>query len=694
MQKHPFDDFGINLFNEQIMKERLPHPVYAKWKTAIRKEDALDRPTADAIAHAMKIWAMEKGATHYTHWFQPLAGNTAEKHESFIDLGEHTAISRFSGKALIKGEGDASSFPSGGLRATFEARGYTYWDCTSPAFIKDNVLCIPTIFVSYNGETLDKKTPLLKSIEAINTQATRIVNAFKDKDIKRVIPMVGLEQEYFLIDKKLYQQRTDLINTGRTLFGIVPPIGQDLAEHYFGSIPRRVKAFMKDVNEELWKLGIYAKTEHNEAAPCQFEIAPLFADANIAVDQNQIIMEVLKKTADQHDFACIFHEKPFKGVNGSGKHNNWSLVSDDGQNLLEPGDKPHENIRFLLFVCAVIKAVDEYPELLRMASSDINNDLRLGAHEAPPAILSICMGNELEEILFQLENSTKLTNNIETTPFSISNISYVPKDTSDRNRTSPFAFTGNKFEFRMLGSSLNAATTNIVLNTIVADALEEFATKLEPLKYIQDVREQSLKLCQRVIKEHKRILFSGDGYSDAWIEEAQRRGLVNIPSYIYSIDSLVEPKAIELFKRHQVFTQTECYARCDILYEQYFKKVMIESNTLMVTVQKTLLPALFKEIKFYTDAMNSLGFKHPSYQKKIDTLLDILNQVEQRTADLEKVIQQVNPKLSNKEKGIFAFENIVKARHQLSKAVNLIEKEISKENFPLPTYEDMFISIL
>ena len=506
--------------------------------------------------------------------------------------------------------------------------------------------------------------------------------------------MVGLEQEYFLIDKKLYQQRSDLINTGRTLFGNVPPIGQDLAEHYFGSIPNRVKAFMKEVNVELWKLGIYAKTEHNEAAPCQFEIAPLFADANIAVDQNQLIMDVLKKVADLHDLACIFHEKPFKGVNGSGKHNNWSLVTDDGQNLLEPGDKPHENIRFLLFVCAVIKAVDTYPELLRMASSDINNDLRLGANEAPPAIISICMGQELEQILFQLEKSLKIEHNVETTPFSISNLSYVPKDTSDRNRTSPFAFTGNKFEFRMVGSSLSAATTNIVLNTIVADSLSEFANELEPLKYIQDVRDKALEICQRVIREHKRILFSGDGYSKEWIKEAEGRGLPNIPAYIYSIESLISDKAIGLFERNKVLSEVELKARADILYEQYYKKVLIESNTLMAMTKKTLLPALIKEIKFYSDAYASLNIKNAFYETKINTLLEILDNVQKRYDELNNLLTAVSKSATNREKGYYAFETIVSARHSLRKAVDRIESEISKENFPVPSYEEMFISIL
>ena len=576
--KHPFDDFGINLFSENVMKECLPHPIYMKWKTATRKEDALDRTTADAIAHAMKTWAMEKGATHFTHWFQPLTGSTAEKHDSFIEPGEYNQpISRFSGKSLIKGEGDASSFPSGGLRATFEARGYTYWDCTSPAFLRDNVLCIPTIFVSYNGETLDKKAPLLKSAEAISKQATRIVNLFKDKDIKQVNAMVGLEQEYFLIDKELYKQRKDLVHTGRTLFGSMPPKSMDIRGHYFGSIPNRVQAFMKDVDEELWKLGIYAKTEHNEVAPCQFEIAPLFIDANVAVDQNLIIMDVLKKKADKHGLACLLHEKPFQGVNGSGKHNNWSLVTDDGQNLLEPGDRPHENIRFLLFVCAIIEAVDTYPELLRMAASCYGNDYRLGADEAPPAVISICMGDELEIILEKLRNGEhELKNVVETQPYAIANLSYVPKDTSDRNRTSPFAFTGNKFEFRMVGSSRSASTTNIILNSIVADTLRKIADQLQEYKYIDDIRKKSLDICRDILQQHHRILFSKDGYSSEWLQEAEKRGLPNIPFYVDSIPSLINEKAIQMFERNGVYNKLELEARVDILFDEYRKSVKAE----------------------------------------------------------------------------------------------------------------------
>lgn len=693
--KHPFDEFGINLFDERIMKERLPHPVYTKWETATRKEDALDRPTADAIAHAMKTWAMEKGATHFTHWFQPMTGSTAEKHDSFVEPGDYgQPISRFSGKSLIKGEGDASSFPSGGLRATFEARGYTYWDCTSPAFLRDNVLCIPTIFVSYNGETLDKKAPLLKSIEAVSKQATRIVNAFKDKDIKRVMPMVGLEQEYFLVDKELFRNRMDLMHAGRTLFGAMSPKGEGISKHYFGSIPKRVDAFMRDVDEELWKLGIYAKTEHNEAAPCQFEIAPLFTDANIAVDQNQIIMDTLKKTADQHGFACLLNEKPFDHVNGSGKHNNWSLVSDDGQNLLEPGDRPHENIRFLLFVCAVIKAVDEFPELLRMASSCYGNDYRLGADEAPPAIISICMGSYLEEILERLEKGDdSLDIKVTSKPFEIANLAYVPKDTSDRNRTSPFAFTGNKFEFRMVGSSRSAATTNIVLNSIVADVLCEIADELQGLKYIEDIRKTSLQICQRLLREHKRILFSKDGYSEDWIEDAQKRGLPNTKSYVYSIDSLIDDKAVAMFERNNVYNHNELEARTNILYDEVVKNIKLEALVLLDISKKVLLPALVKEIKFYSDALNSLGRSNKYYERKIDHLTDLLDLFDVRYHTLKDTFLGRRICNTHKEKAIYMNDQVVPLMKELRDVIDAIEESISAENYPVPTYEQLFTSV-
>ena len=693
--KHPFDDFGINLFSENVMKECLPHPIYMKWKTATRKEDALDRTTADAIAHAMKTWAMEKGATHFTHWFQPLTGSTAEKHDSFIEPGEYNQpISRFSGKSLIKGEGDASSFPSGGLRATFEARGYTYWDCTSPAFLRDNVLCIPTIFVSYNGETLDKKAPLLKSAEAISKQATRIVNLFKDKDIKQVNAMVGLEQEYFLIDKELYKQRKDLVHTGRTLFGSMPPKSMDIRGHYFGSIPNRVQAFMKDVDEERWKLGIYAKTEHNEVAPCQFEIAPLFIDANVAVDQNLIIMDVLKKKADKHGLACLLHEKPFQGVNGSGKHNNWSLVTDDGQNLLEPGDRPHENIRFLLFVCAIIEAVDTYPELLRMAASCYGNDYRLGADEAPPAVISICMGDELEIILEKLRNGEhELKNVVETQPYAIANLSYVPKDTSDRNRTSPFAFTGNKFEFRMVGSSRSASTTNIILNSIVADTLRKIADQLQEYKYIDDIRKKSLDICRDILQQHHRILFSKDGYSSEWLQEAEKRGLPNIPVYVDSIPSLINEKAIQMFERNGVYNKLELEARVDILFDEYRKSVKAEVLTILDISKKDFLPALVKEIKFYSDAQNSLGFKNEYYERKINFLVNLLNSLDEQYHTLKNKMMERNQYESSMEKAQYLNQEVLPQMHKLRHILDTIEEAVSSEQYPYPTYDDMFTSV-
>ena len=694
-EKHPFDDFGINLFSENVMKECLPHPVYQKWKTATRKEDALDRPTADAIAHAMKIWAMEKGATHFTHWFQPLTGSTAEKHDSFIEPGDHNqAISRFSGKSLIKGEGDASSFPSGGLRATFEARGYTYWDCTSPAFIRDNVLCIPTIFVSYNGETLDKKAPLLKSAEAISKQATRIVNLFKDKDIKHVNAMVGLEQEYFLVDKEMYLKRKDLVHTGRTLFGSMPPKSMDLRGHYFGSIPARVQAFMEEVDEELWKLGIYAKTEHNEVAPCQFEIAPLFIDANVAVDQNLIIMDVLKKKADKHGLACLLHEKPFQGVNGSGKHNNWSLVTDDGQNLLEPGDRPHENIRFLLFVCAIIEAVDTYPEMLRMAASSYGNDYRLGADEAPPAVVSICMGEDLEIVLEKIRlGENEIDDVVEPKAYAIANLSYVPKDTSDRNRTSPFAFTGNKFEFRMVGSSRSASTTNIILNSIVADSLCKIADKLQGIKYIDEVRKKSLDICRDILQKHHRILFSGDGYSSDWLDEAEKRGLPNIKCYLDSISSLSSEKAVAMFDRMKVYNRAELEARVDILTEEYRKSVKVEVLTLLDMSKKEILPALVREIKFYSDAQNSLGFENSYYQRKIKHLVSLLDNFDKQYHDLKQKMENRQQYPDNMAKAQYLNTVVVPAMTDLRSVIDQIEDAISSDNYPYPTYDDMFVSM-
>ena len=687
----PFDEFGCLLLDETLMQERLPYPIYKRWKETVAKEDSLDRNTADAIAHAMKRWAQENGATHFTHWFQPMTGSTAEKHDSFIEPDENgQPLVRFSGKSLIKGEPDASSFPSGGLRATFEARGYTYWDCTSPAFIRDNVLCIPTIFVSYNGESLDKKAPLLKSIEAISAAATRIVNIFGDKDVKRVIPMVGLEQEYFLVDKRYFEQRQDLVLTGRTLFGAMPAKGQELEDHYFGSIPSRVAAFMKEVNQELWKLGIYAKTEHNEAAPCQFEIAPIFNSVNIAVDQNQLIMDVLRKTADKHGFACLLHEKPFAGINGSGKHNNWSLVTDDHQNLFEPGDKPAENIRFLVFVCAFIQAVDQHAELLRMSSSGAGNDHRLGANEAPPAIISIYLGSYIEKVLNSLKGAVQTVEDQQDSPFTpISGLSYIPKDNTDRNRTSPLAFTGNKFEFRMLGSSLSASFANVVLNTITADVLNEIAEQLSDLKYKQDIRARALEICTQILKDHERILFSGDGYSQEWVAEAKRRGLPNIPSFIESVSALTSPKTIELFTRNHVYTEKELIARSEIMNEQYVKGSEIEAKVLIDMTRTEILPLVAREIQPLATTMQALDQPASYFQKQLLHLNELMDRMDKSADRLEGKLKEIDSVADYHERGIRFYYEAAPLMQQLRSAIDEHETIFDKKQYTLPTYEQM-----
>ena len=687
----PFDEFGCLLFDETLMQERLPYPIYKRWKETVAKEDSLDRNTADAIAHAMKRWAQENGATHFTHWFQPMTGSTAEKHDSFIEPDENgQPLVRFSGKSLIKGEPDASSFPSGGLRATFEARGYTYWDCTSPAFIRDNILCIPTVFVSYNGESLDKKAPLLKSIEAISAAATRIVNIFGDKDVKRVIPMVGLEQEYFLIDKRYFEQREDLVLTGRTLFGAMPAKGQELEDHYFGSIPSRVAAFMKEVNQELWKLCIYAKTEHNEVAPCQFEIAPIFSSVNIAVDQNQLTMDVLRKTADKHGFACLLHEKPFAGINGSGKHNNWSLVTDDRQNLFEPGDKPAENIRFLVFVCAFIKAVDQHAELLRMSSSGAGTDHRLGANEAPPAIISIYLGSYIENVLNSLKGAAAAVEDQQDSSFTpISGLSYIPKDNTDRNRTSPLAFTGNKFEFRMLGSSLSASFANVVLNTITADVLNNIAQQLADLKYKQDIRARALEICTQILKDHERILFSGDGYSQEWVAEAKRRGLPNIPSFIESVSALTSPKTIELFTRNHVYTEKELIARSEIMNEQYVKISEIEAKVLIDMTRTELLPLLTREIQPLAAALRSLDQPASYFRKQLIHLNELMDRMDKGAERLEGKLKEIGVVSDYHERGIRFYYEAAPLMQQLRSAIDEHETIFDKKQYILPTYEDM-----
>lgn len=641
-----FKDFGSKVFGEKEMKSHLPRPVYLSWKKTVANEGMLDRTTADAIAHAMKLWALDNGVTHFTHWFQPMTGGTAEKHDSFLEPDMNgEPFARFSGKMLIKGEPDASSFPNGGLRTTFEARGYTYWDVKSPVFIRDNILCIPTVFVSYSGEALDKKDPLLKSLEALSKAATRVVNILGDKDVKSCDISVGLEQEYFLIDRKYFDCRLDLRFTGRTLFGAPSPKTQELDDHYFGAIPPRVAAFMKEANQELWKLGIYAKTEHNEVAPGQFELAPIFTNGNVAVDQNHLIMDILRETAKKHGFACLLHEKPFQGINGSGKHDNYSIITDDGQNLFSPGDKPAENIRFLLFICAFIRAVDTYPLLLRMSASCTGNDHRLGASEAPPAIISIYLGSYIENILYDIytKNRQKSITQEERTDFNpVTGLSYIPHDNTDRNRTSPLAFTGNKFEFRMLGSSMSASFSNTVLNAIMAESLNQIADELEGIKYIQDIREKALTICRNLIEKHKRILFSGDGYSDEWAKEAKRRGLPNVKSFIESTEVLNDPSVIKLFTSLNIYSEKELAANRIILQEQYEKIMGIEVRTMIEMARKDILPAQTAELKFYSDAVNASGKSAPKFihdhASKVSTLID---QTYQATQELEEAWQKV-----------------------------------------------------
>ena len=693
-----FKDFGSKVFGEKEMKSHLPRPVYLSWKKTVANEGMLDRTTADAIAHAMKLWALDNGVTHFTHWFQPMTGGTAEKHDSFLEPDMNgEPFARFSGKMLIKGEPDASSFPNGGLRTTFEARGYTYWDVKSPVFIRDNILCIPTVFVSYSGEALDKKDPLLKSLEALSKAATRVVNILGDKDVKSCDISVGLEQEYFLIDRKYFDCRLDLRFTGRTLFGAPSPKTQELDDHYFGAIPPRVAAFMKEANQELWKLGIYAKTEHNEVAPGQFELAPIFTNGNVAVDQNHLIMDILRETAKKHGFACLLHEKPFQGINGSGKHDNYSIITDDGQNLFSPGDKPAENIRFLLFICAFIRAVDTYPLLLRMSASCTGNDHRLGASEAPPAIISIYLGSYIENILYDIytKNRKKPITQEERTSFNpVTGLSYIPHDNTDRNRTSPLAFTGNKFEFRMLGSSMSASFSNTVLNAIMAESLNQIADELEGIKYIQDIREKALTICRNLIEKHKRILFSGDGYSDEWAKEAKRRGLPNVKSFIESTEVLNDPSVIKLFTSLNIYSEKELAANRIILQEQYEKIMGIEVRTMIEMARKDILPAQTAELKFYSDAVNASGKYAPKFihdhVSKVSTLID---QTYQAIQDLEEAWQKVTTTGNTYEIGQNIYYKINPLMDKLRDAVDRYEQISSREFYKLPSYEDILFNI-
>lgn len=684
------EKFGARVFDDKKMREKLPSPVYKRWIETINNKGSLDKETADIIAHAMKEWALSMGCTHYTHWFQPLTGITAEKHDAFIDRKDDAPITKFSGKNLIKGEPDASSFPNGGLRATFEARGYTYWDCTSPVFIKDGVLCIPTVFVSYNGAALDFKAPLLKSMELVSKAACRVINAFGDKDVTRVTPVVGLEQEYFLIDKEDFLKREDLFLTGETVLGSMPPKGQELETHYFGRIPTKVQEFMREVNEELWELGIFVKTEHNEVAPGQFELAPIFADCNVAVDQNQLIMEVLQKVAMKHDMVCLLHEKPFKGVNGSGKHNNYSLVTNTGVNVFDPGKNPHENIQFLTFVSAFIKALDTHPELIRMYSSCPGNDYRLGADEAPPAIISIFLGDAIERTLNQLvTDKPKTYEKSALKDFGISTLSYLPSDNSDRNRTSPVAFTGNKFEVRALGSSMSAGNLNIALNTIMADALNEIADAMEAHKYRQDIRKAAIDVCVEIMEKHNRILFSGDGYAASWVPEAEKRGLLNIKTWVESIEYVDSHNSGETFVRNGILSKEEFEARLDVMYESYYKVKSIELSTLSDMMKTKVFPLVNKNIA----TIITSGEYLPNYYKNLaKSLSEFIDEEAVLVEKLDKSIKSIKSLPTYKEKSLAILKE-VKLQEEIRAKYDAIEGLLDEVLFTYPTYSELFFRL-
>lgn len=691
------EKYGIFVFNDKTMRERLPKETYNKLKATIKDGKDMTLSVANVVASAMKDWAVEQGATHYTHWFQPLTGSTAEKHESFISPNEDgTAIMEFSGKELIKGEPDASSFPSGGLRATFEARGYTAWDPTSFAFIKERTLCIPTAFCSYSGEALDKKTPLLRSMEVLNEQALRILRIFGDNHTTRVVPTVGLEQEYFLIDKKVYKKRKDLVYCGRTLFGAKPPKGQELDDHYFGAIKPRVGVFMKNLDEELWKFGIPAKTCHNEVAPSQHELAPLYSTVNVGVDQNQLIMEVMKKVADSLDLVCLLHEKPFARINGSGKHNNWSIQTNDGINLLEPGDSPSDNAQFLLFLTALIEAVDKYPDLLRVSVASPSNDHRLGGEEAPPAIISMFIGSDLEEILDSISNGHKNKGKAKTQ--MVINVNVIPdfsKDSTDRNRTSPFAFTANKFEFRMLGSSANSAGPNIIINTIMAETLQRFADYLEKA---EDTQKALVELIGNSYREHKKIIFNGNNYSDEWLEEAKKRGLENLKTTVESAEAYINPKNIKLFESYNILTQKEMISRYEVTLENYSKTVNIEALTLLDMVNKKIIPSTMEYMESVADNILKVSASMPEIkcetQKKILTQLStLLDGIRLRGEKLFSSVDKANKAFSSKEQAVLFRDEVISCMEELRELIDKLELIVSKRYWPYPPYGDLIFSV-
>jgi len=690
--------FGNMVFGDAVMKERLPKDIYNALRKTIANGTHLELDVANVVATVMKDWAIEKGATHFTHWFQPMTGVTAEKHDSFIvPDGRGKVILEFSGKSLVKGEPDASSFPSGGLRTTFEARGYTAWDPTSYAFVKGNTLYIPTAFCSYGGEALDMKTPLLRSMQALSKQALRVLKLFGVNDAKRVVSSVGPEQEYFLIDRDVYLKRPDLIYCGRTLFGARPPKGQELEDHYFGSIKQRVSDFMCELNEELWKLGVYAKTEHNEVAPAQHELAPIYSEANIAADHNQITMEMMKTIAAKHNLACLLHEKPFAGINGSGKHVNWSIATDTGINLLEPGDTPFENAQFLLFLVAVIKAVDDYQDLLRVSVASAGNDHRLGANEAPPAIVSIFLGDELTELLNAIENDTLYINKEQTLmEIGATVLPHFPKDITDRNRTSPFAFTGNKFEFRMVGSAFSISGPITILNTIVADVLSQFADELENST---DFKADLSNLIKRTIKNHKRIIFNGNNYDASWVKEAEQRGLCNFKTTPEALPALIHPKNVDMFVRHGVYSKHELHSRYEILLENYSKTINIKALTMIDMVNKYVIPAVVA----YQKELAELILSKKSISPEIETTMEenLLNKLAMLSVSLEKRLNNLSEqtlevrKLSDNLAVAVAYrEKVFMAMNELRLVVDELEMLVSSKHWTVPTYSEILNSVL
>ena len=693
--------FGEDVFNDTVMQSRLPKKVYKDLKRMIQEGQELDLATADVIAHEMKEWAIEKGATHYTHWFQPLTGVTAEKHDSFISapMENGKVLMNFSGKELIKGEPDASSFPSGGLRATFEARGYTAWDCTSPAFVRHDAagatLCIPTAFCSYTGEALDQKTPLLRSMQAINEQSLRLLRLFGNTTAKKVIPSVGPEQEYFLVDAEKFMQRKDLIYTGRTLFGAMPPKGQELDDHYFGTIRQRIAGFMKNVNEELWRVGVTAKTQHNEVAPAQHELAPIYAECNVAVDHNHLVMQTLKRVACQHGMKCLLHEKPFAGVNGSGKHNNWSITTDDGKNLLDPGKTPHENLQFLLVLTCILKAVDDHAALLRESAADPGNDHRLGANEAPPAIISVFLGEQLEDVLEQIIETGSATHSLKggVLETGVDTLPDLVKDATDRNRTSPFAFTGNKFEFRMVGSRDSIASPNIVLNTIVAEAFSEACDMLEKA---DDFDKALSELITKYATEHKRIVFNGDGYSDNWVEEAEKRGLPNIKSMVEAIPALEDEKTIKVFEQFHVFTEAELRSRVEIKYENYAKVINIEAKTMIDMASKQIIPAIIKYTKTLADTVVAVKAAGADTDVQAEALAEVsvlLKEAKEALAALIKVTDEAATKEEGEEQAKFFKFTVFPAMEALRAPVDKLEMIVDKEAWPMPSYGDLMFEV-